>query len=443
MINSKFLMSCALIVGVTFGQSHAQDDNIYKLSLESAILYALKDNPDINIAAERNNQQGFNVQRAKSVFYPQITFNALYGPEYNDPGSLDSVSPTSAEKSTFGPSFDSSLTANQFIYDGRTSQSEYQRQKELKRSAEIDGVITTNDVLTDTIESYMNLLALQKTLKDSQKFLNRMQELEKIVTLQTEEGAENKAIQNYVQSRVSFAQSQFENIAASYSGAITKLEYLVGDLPDFQVSKPNPISVVNKDMQKYIQTALDLNNDIQLQKSEINVLTEAKNREKGSLYPTINFIAELATTHDVGGEVGRKNFAAAQVQLNYKIFDGFAKDAAIGDAKSKIAEAEFQKQKLVKETKQQTKLLYNQIVAIQKDLEITAQEIESNKKLQILSQQQFDFGEGDLIKLVEGEERLNSAISRKNQLERDLLLNTYQLIRVAGLMDKTMFCKSC
>jgi len=52
-------------------------------------------------------------------------------------------------------------------------------------------------------------------------------------------------------------------------------------------------------------------------------------------------------------------------------------------------------------------------------------------------------GEGNLINLIEGEERLNSAIIKQNQLRRDLLLNTYQLIRIAGLMDKQIFCKSC
>ena len=439
----QFFLSGFCLLTIIHSGARAQESNAYQLSLESAILFALNENPDINISKERTNQQAFNIDRAKSVFYPQVTFNAIYGPEYNNPGSLSSVVPNSAEQSTAGPSFDASLTANQFIYDGRASQSEYQRQKELKRSAEINETITINDVLTDTIESYMNILSLQMTMNDSDIFLTRMKELEKIVILQTEAGAENKAIQNYVQSRVSFAESQYENIVASYSGAVTRLEYLVGDLPDFQVLEPSPIKIMHKDMQNYVEIALNNNNDIRLQNSDINVLKEAENREQGTRYPTVNLIAELATTNDVGGDVGSKDFAAAQVQFNYKIFDGFARDAAIGDAKSKIAEAQYLKEKIAKETKQQTKLLYNQIIAIQNDLQITAEEIDSSRKLQVLSQQQFELGEGNLINLIEGEERLNSAIIKQNQLRRDLLLNTYQLIRIAGLMDKQIFCKSC
>ena len=421
----------------------AQDQGQYELSLESAIMYALNDNPDIGVAMEQRKQQGFSADRAKSVFYPQVTANILYGPEYNDPAALSSTQAAVSAKSETKPSTDASLVVNQFLFDGLSSQNEYKRQEQLEVSAQITENITTNDVITDTIQSYLDVLTYQNLHGITADYVDRIAEIYDLVSLQAEAGAENFAKKNYIESRLSYAQSQLENNVSSYKDAKTNLEFMVGEMPDFAVYHPDLLTIMDKDVSAYLTRALEENNEIRRQKSDIKSVKYAEKREKGTQYPTLSLIAEAAYTHDVGGDVGAKYYGAAQVQLNYKIFDGFARDAAIDSARSRIAELEYQKLKQEKLIKQRIDLFYNQIIALQNDLEITNQEIEASENLQALSQQQFELGDGDLITLVEGEERLFNAVTKKTQLESNLVLTTYKLVREAGLLNKALFCSSC
>lgn len=423
---------------------HAQSNSAYELSMESAIMYALNDNPDIGMSLEQRRQQEFASQRAKSIFYPQVTANLVYGPEYNDPAALNAAQGTSTTpKSETAPSTDMSLVVNQFIFDGFSSQNELKRQRQLEQSAKITEAITTNDIISDTIENYLDVLAYQNLNAQSADYVSRIAEIFELVSLQTEAGAENFAKKNYIESRLSYAQSQQENNASAYKDAVTNLKFLVGDMPDFTVYQPDLLQLVNKDINDYVTKALKDNNQIRLQDSDIQSVEYASKREKGTLYPTINLIAEAAKTNDVGGNIGEKYFAAAQVQVNYKLFDGFARDAAIESSKSRELELYHQKRKEEKEVKQRIELFYNQIIALKNDLVITEQEIDSSQKLQELSQQQFELGDGDLITLVEGEERLYAAETKKTQLQSQLILNMYRLIREAGLLNKDLFCATC
>ena len=56
-----------------------------KLSMTSIIMFALDNNPDIEMSKSKADQAGFAVDEAKASFYPQVELDGEWGREYNDP----------------------------------------------------------------------------------------------------------------------------------------------------------------------------------------------------------------------------------------------------------------------------------------------------------------------------------------------------------------------
>ncbi|MEE3322971.1 MAG: TolC family protein, partial [Pseudomonadota bacterium] len=106
-------------------------------------------------------------------------------------------------------------------------------------------------------------------------------------------------------------------------------------------------------------------------------------------------------------------------------------------------EIDFRTKKVEKEIKQAIKLSYNQVLSLREELRLVEDEIVSNEELQTLYREQFEFGEGDILRLIEGEERLYNSYRRKNRVETDIARNIYTLMQNLGYMRKEFFCSSC
>ena len=133
----------------------------------------------------------------------------------------------------------------------------------------------------------------------------------------------------------------------------------------------------------------------------------------------------------------------ALFEVSYEIFDGFSRKAANERVKSQVKEIDIQKQKIIKELKRQIKLYYNQLDSIRAAIDSTQDEIISNEALQELNRENFKLGTINLIELIEGEERLNSARIREHRLTYELYLTTYQLLLEVGSLEEQYFCNSC
>jgi len=128
----KSLFFCAVALLVMLCNQTSKAKNL-ELSLESAILFALNKNPEINIAKEQEKQAKFSIDEAESVFYPQVDFSARSGPEYNSPASFPADEQGSG--SNTNQATELNLTVNQLLFDGFSSKEEVERREDLYQSS--------------------------------------------------------------------------------------------------------------------------------------------------------------------------------------------------------------------------------------------------------------------------------------------------------------------
>lgn len=409
-----------------------------EMSLSTAILFALNSNPDVEIAKTRAEQAEHFLEEGKAPLLPQVTFKADGGAQYDKPSAS-----TDGWKSDTVETYDLNVTVEQLIYDGNRTTSEIKRRNELVNVGNMKTEIKAQEVISDTIKHYLDVLRYQKAVSDMRLFLTKVQGIVDIVEDMYEAGGTSKTTLDYAQSRLSFAEAEMNNTISSLNSSISKLEFLTGKMPPFLAEAPDELNPDQYRMDFYLELAKAGNAKV-LENAYAKEAAHLKvKNEMGKYHPQVKFQLETATAYNDGGDTGPDRGWGAVLRLEYQIFDGFARRAAKNKANSFVRELEIKDRKIIKELQRDLELAYNQVVSLEETIRATEAEIQSNIALQELNRENFKLGEINIIELIEGEERLNSSRIKRHRLRSDLMRSTYNLLILAGELTDQYFCESC
>ena len=410
----------------------ADEDVPVELSLSTMVLFAIDENPDLLMAHERQRQMEFFIEEGRSGYYPQVEFSAEGGREYletSDPRSNNSGS--------------TALTLNQKIFAGYALNSEVARRRDLKKSADIDVDIETERLIREVVGFYLDILRDQNELASTRLFVVEVDKIVGTISEMFAAGAVGKAMLDYARSRQASAYVDLNEVEASLSEGIRSLEFLTGPLPEFKAVVPDQFHPNNIDQSLYIARASIENALMQRNKVEIDAMQNQLRVERGAYYPDIEFRMRAEQTHNDGGNVGRDRSLESTVNLTYNVFDGFNTKNRIGRVTGQIKELEHRDDKIFKELSRDINRNYNQTVSLQNSIQVTNKEIRANKALQSLNKENFKLGTINVIELIESEERLRAAYSRKYELERNRYESIYSLLLTTAVIKEDYFCDSC
>ena len=433
------VMRCLLWGGTLLFSGTAWANNPMPLSMETAALFALHKNPDVMIALEKNKQANFAVTEARSSYYPQISATFKAGQEYNDPSAAGTLDPLGQPSQ----SYDAKVIVTQLLFDGFVTDSEVERRKQLVQSADLQARITMEKILYDTIGAYVDVWRAQRAQSEAERFVDVVTGIANKIKLMAAAGAESKTKKEYVDSRLAAAKSTKNSTEADLAKSLSELESLTGVLPPFEAQRPEQFDPTARQMDAYFSLARQENAGMQLNQSDRAALERQEEGQSGKYLPSLSLQLEAKQSQDVGGRVGRVRGASAMVVMNYNIFDGFAREAETGRLRSQISENDFRRDKLMRDLQKSVRQAYNQLLATKRDLAANIKEVIASESLQMLYQQQFELGEGDVINIIEGEERLHSAHQKGLRLEAEMVLNSYALLRQIGALQKERFCVHC
>ncbi len=417
-------------------------DNENIMSIDTAILFALTNNPDLNIVNSKDEQAKYAIDEARSSYYPQVDLSASIGQEYNNPAVFKANSKHSGRGHS-NTSNDYSLTVNQLLYDGKSTISEVRKREQLLNSSEYKNTLVQQKIILDTIKSYMKIYQYHKSMKEAKNLIDQISIMNKKVALMVDAGAEDLAKSKYVQSRLSFAKSELTNADASLSEAMSELEFLTGNIPKFKAKKPDFFDVLSQDLQSYFKLASSNNTNLLLNESDKKANEFELDKTKGRFLPTLNMVMEYDQSIDSGGEIGKDKNASLILQMNYKIFDGYGRKATTNRVEKQISESSFKSERIERDIRKKIKSQYNQIFSLEQELSILEEEIITNIDLQKIYQEQFELGEGDIFRLIEGQERLYRSKIRKYRIESNIIIQSFELIKQIGFLDKSLFCDVC
>lgn len=412
----------------------------FPLSLNSMILFALHENPDIEIFRARKDQSHFSVKEKQADFYPEISLRAEGGRAYNKPGA----GVTTPGASAINNSGEINLSIEQLLFDGFRTKNEVDNRKKLEEASEFRTESAIEEIINETVENYLKVLRYQREIEINQNLLASITATLKTIKDQFEAGATGKVMLDYAKARQAYATTELNRAQSSLNDAISNLEFLAGKLPDdFTAIPPEELSPDKIDLQYYLEVIEDKNSKVLASVTEIDAMEHLLDAEKGKYFPTVTFNALASQKHNDGGPIGSEREISGMFRMNYQIFDGFKRKAAKSRIESQIEELDQKRLQILKEVRRDVKLAYNQVQANDYALALTEQEIESNIAQKKLNEENFKSGEINVIELIESAERLKDAYLKKEKLNYEMHFNAYKLLVFTGVLEREFFCETC
>ena len=434
---NKFVLSAACALCLIPAQTRAVDYPVIDLSLNSAILFALHDNPEIDIFMERYAQTEAYIKDAESGLYPQVSLSGFVGREYNNPSATNSKSDVNNYASM-------GISLEQLIFDGFETQHGIKRYENLNQQAYWTAQNKVEEILTNTVEAYMNILRYQQTTQINAELLADVQGTVAYINDQYLAGAADKVIVDYANSRLANARTELNNAQSALNDAFSDLEYLTGTLPPkFTTHYPELLNPDKLDLQYFLNLSEHENSQIIASEYEVTAKEHQLAAQRGRDLPSVNFIMDASQSHNSGGDLGIERGASAFIRVDYDLFDGGKRKQVKNRIKSEINELAIQHRRILKEIHRDIKQAYNQITASADSLAATEEEITASTALKALNEENFKLGTINIIELIESAERLNAAKLKQVTLTNDMYMQSYRLLILSSMLGQDFFCASC
>ena len=423
--------------------SFADDAPTATLSLESVIIFALDNNPNIKAQAEKVKQARFAIDEARAAYYPQISATLKGGHGYSSRAATSPTSGGSGKIAEQFNSYDSSVIIDQVLFNGFATDEEVYRRQNLATSAGYTALLAIESTLQDAVTYYVDVWRYQRDLQESEEFVADIEKIGQKVSMMSEAGAESKAKKEYVDSRVAAAHTSLNAVKAALTDALSNLENLTGPLPPLRSVRPLQFDPTVRPIESYYELGESDSTKLRGADADNLAVQHQLDQQEAAYMPTLDLQVNGDHSYNNGGHVGNTWSASTMLVMNYKIFDGYARDNALGRLKSQKTETVFERAQLIRDLRKDVRKSYNQILATKQDLTSNMKEVLSSERLQDLYQKQFELGEGDIINFIEGAERLHAAKINAHKLEGSMVTQSYTLLQKVGSLRKEKFCVSC
>ena len=150
---------------------------------------------------------------------------------------------------------------------------------------------------------------------------------------------------------------------------------MTGKLPIFIASSPDELDPSRLDIYDYIQYSSTNNTSIKLANSDIEARKHKLKATKRAKRPTFNFLLSGDESFNDGGEVGKVRSGKAILQMNYRLFDGYAQRAQVELVSSQISEMKIGREKALRDLNKKIKLAYYQLKSMGEEKQYAQAEI--------------------------------------------------------------------
>ena len=342
LIKSCFL-SFLIFTGYIYSQQALANLPQGKLTLRKCVDLALMNNPQIKIAEGNYEFSQSSLTQTRSSLFPQISFQT----GWTRNGGTTFIGPI--EREGFYNNFSYGFQAQQLIFDFGRTFSRVSASSDLKNASEQDFISTKQNLILSANVAYFNFLQAKRvrdvsaeTVKQAQEHLTQAKAFYKVGT---------SPQFDVLKAQTDLANAQVNLISANNNVRISKLQLenvLNQKLPD-DVSLEDNLEVNQRD-------SVDVNTAIETaMKNRPEIISSKFLVEADRSLVTSAWTANLPLINATGG-YNWKSYSIDQtfpnswnvgLNISVPIFQGFALDAGIDQAKANLKTSEATNEALI------------------------------------------------------------------------------------------------
>ncbi len=429
-IRSAGVALCALsVLALSAGNAGA-------VSLREAVRSALQTNPDIGIVAENQRAVEYEVDQAVGQYYPVIDYTGSGGYEATRDGT--SFERGEGEGSFGMPTYSSTVTLTQTLFDGRATDADVMRQESRLISATRRVRETSEFVGLDAIEAYLESLRQRELAQIAEENVRSHEFILELVEQKAAGGAATTADVQQVESRLAAAQATLTEAEAELRDADATYVRVIGESPRNLVRPVPPVWALPDTLEEAVALSLRNNPTVAVTRADLETTRQEFRSGRAAMWPTVNLELSGNAARNEDGSRGADISGSALIRVDYNLFRGFRDSNRVQELIHRIGESRQRHNRALRLTEEEMRIAWNSLTSARDRLAAQRREVEANDRVQQTYRQQFDVGGRNLLELLDAENEL--FIARGNLVTTEFLeiFSIFRILATGGVLMSVM-----
>jgi outer membrane protein len=389
------------------------------LSLDQAILTALQDNPDIDMAVARIRQAHAVIDEANAAFWPTIS---VYG-EYLQGDAPSSYLFKTIDQRMLPPgvnfnapgwfeNYEVGLQARVNLFKGGRDLLRRRMAETGLHIHELDRQSIENALVESVIHAYYQALAARDYVEIAKQAVETVEEQKRVVEVRYRAGGALRS--DLLSLEVRFAQAKEDLVRAENNHALSlvALAILLSLDPDFPLRLEDRQEVRRSFPDDYasgLTQALANRPELRRARQQVVQSYMALDMARSEYMPRVDAHAKFYMDDpDAGFDTSRDNWVAGII-LNWDVFTGLSTRARVDQAKSALDEMLAHDRKTTQTVQLDLKSAYLALAEANARIEVTRASVEQAEESLSLVKKEYEGGSATITRYLEAELALNRA----------------------------------
>lgn len=409
-------------------------------TMQSAVHYALRHNPDVQAARERMRAAEADLKAAQSAFYPQLSVSAGYNRTNNPMYSFGNI----LNEGMFNNSLDfnnpgttddlqAAGTVQYRIYNGGRDQANVRAADSIGEARVQENVAVRTQLEFNVVRAFCSIREAGDVVNARQKALQAISASLAVARARFNEGSLLK--EEVLNLEVQQSRAEEQLIQAQHSSSLARRGFMRllglegGNVTLAAANTPSPVIPAT--------TVSTERPELRAMAAQIKALEAKVRAASAGNYPTADVFGSVQNDQGTFMDEGSGNSWSAGVKLNYNLYDGGRTSAQVANAEAQLREA--------KEKQHSLKLAYNlemekatlALHQADEQLKVAHKMVASATESARLSRLRFKEGTVLSSELIETEKRLTDARLSNSLAIAARVVAIADLRRCAGLPQFT------
>lgn len=370
---------------------------VFALSLEQAVELAVKNNTSARLSLLDLQKAEENIRKARAGILPKVSFSY----SYTRLGGDLAFGFTPKNRHSYVLEMDQTLF-NRGVFEGLSLARE---QKELQELVYED---IKREVEFQTKQLFYALLYKREVVKLLEENLKYWEENYKQTEGKFQAGVIPKVELMRAKAQLENAKAQLENTLADYRKSLEDFKAFLRYDGEIEVEGKLEMQELK---QGDFKALLENNSTLKVARRSLEVSKRVVEIQKSQYYPTLDLFATYqGNTARIGGKDSMLNGYTIGARLNYNIFDGFAREASIAQARIDL----LKQMENLKDTEQKLRAELNKtlldIDSLRAQIGAVKLSLESAEESLRLSKERYRFGVATQLEVLDAVSNYNNTL---------------------------------
>lgn len=373
---------------------------------------------------------------ARGSFFPRLDLSSTRGRE-------KLLAPPASNETAIGSSFNrsaTSLTLSQMLYDGFATRDEVRRLDHVQLTRYFELLDATEVAALETVRAYYDILRTRKLYALTEdNFVYHRTVFEQIQN-KVKAGVGRRVDLEQAAGRLALSEANLVTDNANIHDVSARFQRLVGELPPQQLSTPAPLAklIPANAAEAHLSTGIEFHPAILASVENVRAAQFDLDQRKAKYQPRIDFRLSQTEGTNTGGVIGRNSDTAAELVLNWNLFNGGSDHARTGQFAERLNNAKDLRDKSCRDTRLTLAIAYNDVWKLTEQIRFLEQHRLAIEKARGAYQKQFDIGQRSLLDLLDTENELYQAKRAYTNAEHDLAIAYSRTLAGMGKLVKSL-----